>query len=239
MYLTIDAGNTFLKAAVFSTHGEILQAVHAADATTLAAQLDMRVIVACIISSVGEEDFSIFREHIARCIFLRPDTPIPIINKYSTPDTLGMDRLAVACGAAYLQPHQHNIIIDAGTCIKCDIITSQQEYLGGSISPGVTMRYRALHHFTARLPELSIEMTHDTQLIGDSTDASIHSGVMLGAIYELQQRIDAYRLIYQDANIFLTGGDTKIFENTLKGVIFVEKNLSLIGLYNIVQQHVD
>ena len=99
---------------------------------------------------------------------------IPVKNNYTTPDTLGSDRLANAIGAFTISPNRNNLIIDAGTCLKFDLINSENNYLGGSISPGLKMRAKALHTFTDKLP--LVEEFNSAKLVGDSTLSSIFFG---------------------------------------------------------------
>jgi type III pantothenate kinase len=155
-------------------------------------------------------------------------TLVPVINKYTTPETLGKDRLAGVVGAMQLMPASDVLVIDAGTAITYDIVTATGEYLGGAISPGITMRYKALHAFTSRLPLL--EFYDDTQLIGSDTSSAIHSGVLNGAAAEMEGIIQQYRQLYPELKIILTGGDQNYFDKRLKIKTFAAPNLILEGL---------
>jgi type III pantothenate kinase len=151
-----------------------------------------------------------------------------VINKYNTPETLGKDRLAGVVGAMQLMPASDILVIDAGTALTYDIVTSSGEYLGGAISPGITMRYKALHTFTNRLPLL--DYNDDAQLIGYDTSSCIHSGVLNGAAAEMEGIIQQYRQIYPGLRIILTGGDQNYFDKRLKIKTFAAPNLVLEGL---------
>lgn len=163
---------------------------------------------------------------------LNEKTKLPLKNRYKTPGTLGKDRLATAVGANYLFPSRNVLAIDAGTCIKYDFVNSKNEYLGGAISPGLDMRFKALHHFTAHLPQLKKMKTANVNLIGRTTRDSILSGVQNGAIAEISGMIKCYQDKYENVHVILTGGDS-VFIRTLvseKNRIFAAPDLTLLGL---------
>src|SRR5690606_6792967 len=151
-----------------------------------------------------------------------------IINCYDTPDTLGKDRLAGAVAGAHLYPGKNVLIIDAGTAITYDMVHSMNQYVGGSISPGINMRFKALHTFTKRLP--LYEPTMYDKLTGTDTYQSIMSGVMVGARAEMDGIINEYEQKYQSLITILTGGDAIYFDKKLKSNIFATSNLVLSGL---------
>lgn len=165
--------------------------------------------------------------------------PVPIKNRYATPETLGNDRLAGAVGAAYLFPHEPVLIIDAGTCIKYDFVNAHGEYLGGAISPGLYMRFQAMHNYTGRLPLIKPDMLETfaaTDLTGNSTSNALLSGGARGALFEAEGFIKAYEERYPGLYIILTGGDMAFFELHLKRKIFALPQLVLTGL-NIILEH--
>ena len=131
-------------------------------------------------------------------------TPVPIINKYHTPKSLGSDRLAAAIAAAWLQPERNVLIVDIGTCITYDFVNAKGEYLGGNISPGPDMRFRALNQFTSRLP--LVEREGLTPQMGTTTETAIRSGVILGVEYEIEGYIRRFLEKYPDLYVYLTGG---------------------------------
>jgi type III pantothenate kinase len=169
---------------------------------------------------------------IPRVIYLNGKTPLPFINKYKTPSTLGADRLALVAGALKYFPDKNVLIISMGTCITYDFITSRKEYLGGSISPGMEMRFEALNTFTARLPLVKPKQVKT--LLGRSTDESILTGVILGIVHEMEGFISTYRKLYPTLKIILTGGDAPLFAGRLKSSIFAVPELSLTGLNEIL-----
>jgi len=235
--LIIDFGNTFQKVAVFN--GSIILELEKYDNISLSQIKDFVAkypdIKSCILSSVIETPIDIINWLKKKFFFIEllHHTPIPITNKYGSPDTLGKDRLAAAIGAYSLAPNQNVLSIDTGTAIKFDFVTKNGEYLGGSISPGLYLRFKALHTFTAKLPLVEYNNVHE--LIGDDTETSILSGVMNGAIAEINTFIDNYRLRYSDLKIFITGGESIYFERYIKNYIFADSNLVLIGLNEILK----
>ena len=157
---------------------------------------------------------------------------VPLTNKYKTPNTLGKDRLAGVIGVTSLYPKKDILVFDAGTCLTMDFVNKKGEYIGGRISPGIEMRYKALHTFTDKLPLGQKEKT--TPIIGDDTHSSIASGVQQGILAEVKSIISEYKLRNPDTIVVVTGGDCFFFEKELKNSIFANPNLVLIGLNEIL-----
>lgn len=236
-YLIIDQGNTLTKIALFE--GEEIKWVHnyksfsQADVNSLGIG---HVIKGGIISSVSKSETSLISMFPwISWIVLDHKTAIPIKNNYKTPETLGKDRLAAVVAANYLFPDTDLLVIDAGTAITYDFINSNGEYLGGSISPGLNMRFKALNHFTGRLPLIDTEPF--SQLIGLNTNEAILSGVMNGALHEMDGIIGEYQLKYPGIKTILTGGDAIYFDKKLKSNIFVSSNLVILGLKLILKHN--
>lgn len=193
----------------------------------------LRSLTAVVVSSVaGMPEALLGRlQASAPCLFPDEHTPLPLINRYQSPETLGRDRLANAVAACVHYPGRDVLVLDMGTCLKLDFVNSSGEYLGGSISPGLLMRYRALHAFTARLPLL--EPVASTALIGTDTAGSIHAGVLEGYRAEAEGMIAAYTLEKPGLTVLLTGGDAPRFLDRLKSRIFAAPDLTLRGLHAI------
>jgi type III pantothenate kinase len=170
-------------------------------------------------------------------IFLRSDTPIPLINGYATPATLGLDRMAAAVGAWHLAKQKPALAIDLGTCITYELVDGKGVYRGGAISPGLKMRAKAMHAFTTGLPEIGINTAPDTHL-GNSTVSCLEVGVWSGLRFELEGFIAAYRLDFPEISVYLCGGDAESFDSFAKDHIFVVPNLVLLGLNCILNHHV-
>jgi type III pantothenate kinase len=189
---------------------------------------------AVIISSVREYDpsfLSVFQDS-ATVIELNESTPVPVKVLYLSPETLGKDRLAAACGAAIKFPGQDVLVIDAGTAITYELVTARGEYKGGGISPGISLRFKALHTFTGKLP--LVEEREPLQLVGNDTATSIISGVINGAVAEVAGIIASYKELYPGVLTVLTGGDSGYFDKKLKSNIFALPNLVLEGLNEIL-----
>jgi type III pantothenate kinase len=190
-----------------------------------------------IVSSVAKTpDFIHEFLNEIKCVKFDHQTPIPITNRYETPETLGLDRLALVVAAAKLAPQTDALVISAGTCITYDFITSKGEYIGGAISPGLRMRARALHEFTERLP--LVDLPTNVEYFGANSTSAIESGILKG----VQDEIDAKILFFKEENpsgkIFLTGGDQNYLVSSIKNRIFAVSNMVLIGLNEILQHNI-
>jgi type III pantothenate kinase len=237
MNLTVDQGNTFTKIALFD--GETLvNVVNNVPNNDIVRQINGFSPSHCIISSVGNRA-DLYVKDIdpqTQYVVFDHNTPVPVKNLYETPETLGMDRLAGAIGSKKFKPDGNNLVIDCGTCITYDLIDDQNQYQGGSISPGLEIRLRALNNFTANLPLIKIEDT--VELVGKSTKAAILSGVAHGTVCEIEGMIDKYMQQYTGLSVFLCGGSAKYFENKIRGTIFVTPELVLYGLNKILRYNV-
>ncbi len=155
---------------------------------------------------------------------------LPIKNLYASPRTLGVDRILAVIGARRISPAKAVLVIDAGTALTFDYATEKGEYLGGGISPGLFMRFQALHSLTAKLP--LVEPTEDFPLIGNTTTLSIRSGVSNGIIAEIEGIIDRYKNEETaDMDVFFTGGDAPFLQKHIKSFNFVDQHLLLRGMY--------
>jgi type III pantothenate kinase len=238
--LVIDIGNTKTKLAVFSNQKMVQEKIVDELTVELIQSLQNQHINLnkAILSSVKDfsEDvkaylFSAFDQFIE----LEKETPIPLSNKYETPETLGKDRLAAAVGANGLFPDTNCLVIDVGTAITIDLVSAKNEYLGGNISPGLEMRYKALNHFTSKLPLLS--KNEEFTFIGKNTNQAIHNGAINGIIFEIEGYALKLEAEFPDLKVVLTGGDAIFFAKKLKKTIFVVANLVLVGLNRILEHN--
>ncbi len=165
-------------------------------------------------------------------------TPLPLENLYKTPETLGKDRIAAIVATSINYKGENVLVIDMGTCVTYDFLNANNQYLGGAISPGFEMRFKALNTFTGKLPK--VEYKQDTpELIGNSTKNSILSGVFNGLKHEIQETINQYNLQYNNLKVVLTGGDIKLFDLEPKNRIFADKFLVLKGLNEILNYNAE
>jgi len=231
--LVVDIGNTRVKLGVFEKDRLVFDQVvdHDLLATAVKALFERYPqIEHGFLARVGqcnerhEKVLSLF------CSFkqLNTETRLPFVNDYDTPETLGVDRIALVAGAHHHYPHQNALVIDAGTAITYDLITDRGHYLGGTIAPGLQMRYRALNEFTASLPLLDPQPYKG--LLGQNTEDSIHSGVSYAAVCEMDGMINAYKERFPHLTVILTGGDAQFFGKRLKNSIFAHSKILLEGL---------
>lgn len=235
--LIIDIGNTRIKSALFQSNTLLEEQVF----ENLEQGLEVWNGVNfdhCMISSVriGE---AVLKETLNFPFqFLNHQTSIPFVNGYSTPHTLGLDRLCAAVGAWELSGKSPVLAIDLGTCITYELVGDQGVYLGGAITPGMVMRAKAMHQFTAKLPEVAVPH-YDLTDVGDSTQSCLQVGIRKGVEFEIKGFIEAYSLKFPEIKVFICGGDAQSFESIAKDHIFVVPNLVLYGLNSILNHNVE
>jgi type III pantothenate kinase len=238
MNLIIDVGNSYVKLAVFCGVDLKYKTTVGLDSIIIkvkSLKKEYNSIDRAIISSVGklsETELNTISKYF-NLVILDSNTKIPFKNLYKTPKTLGVDRIALVCASMINYSDKNVLIIDAGTCITYDFINNNNEYLGGAISPGIRVRYKSLNTLTANLPLLDTKMPEN--IIGNSTEESIHSGVIFGVLNEIDGIIESYKLKYLDLTVILTGGDSKFLSKQLKSSIFANPNFLLEGLNFILQ----
>ncbi len=233
--LIIDFGNAFVKIAVFQGLDLIFQETVEILTVQRLQELECSYhFKSAIISSVSEVPAMVrdFLEEPLRFVELSDRTNVPIVNRYATPETLGKDRLSVVVAAASMFPELNCLVIDAGTCITYDIIDQDKNYLGGSISPGMQLRFKSLNTFTSRLP--LVRHRNFDGLTGSTTEESIQSGIINGIASEIDGIIERYKVHFPDLKVLVTGGDMNFFAKKLKSNIFAVPNLVLIGLNEIL-----
>lgn len=236
MNLVIDIGNTSIKAAIFDENQlveTIYQPGHSLE--FLSDYLVSFPVDCAIIASVVELDER-GREWLKNLdipiLKLDYTTPIPVINLYETPETLGYDRLAAVVGANEQFPGRDILVIDAGTAITYEFIDAQSRYHGGNISPGMQMRFKALNQYTSRLP--LVEAKGRILSMGVDTETAIRSGVIKGIEHEISGYITSLKHKYPELLVFLTGGDEFSFDTNVKNIIFADSFLVLKGLNRIL-----
>jgi type III pantothenate kinase len=234
--ICIDAGNSFVKVALMQQSTVLSQAVIPVDDTAQLQEYIESLPVAdgamlSTVSQPAEKMRNWLLPKVPLCMELTHHTPLPIVNTYRTPETLGKDRIAAVAGAFALYSGKNVLIIDAGTALTIDFLDKQKKYRGGNISPGLMMRFQALHDYTEKLPLLA-PAAH-SHLLGDSTESAITAGILNGIIFEIEQYINHFQENYPEIICVITGGDTIFLEDKLKKRIFAEPNLVLIGLENI------
>ena len=240
MNLCIDIGNTKSKIALFQGD-KIIEKWSRKNVSVnwLEKELKAFEISAAIISntrSINEEVRAYLSE---RCHFIELDhtTKLPFKNHYATPETLGRDRIAVVCAAQSLYPKENVLVIDAGTCITYDAISKEGDYYGGSIHPGLTMRFKALNNYTGKLPLVAKQPMKN--LVGDTTENAILAGVAYATIKEMEGMLHDYKVKFGELIVIISGGDASFFVSQMKSKIFAHSNLVLLGLNKILKYNVE
>lgn len=233
-FFVVDVGNTRTKAAYF-VDNELCQQFSSLD--KIAHFVANNPIDFSLICSVADEEKTQAVQQILPQA-IRADWRLrqTINTLYKTPKTLGMDRLANVLAGSFLYPNQHVLVVDIGTCLKFDFIDKMHNYHGGSISPGLGLRFKSLNDYTAQLP--LIKKHERTSLIGQSTKESLLSGVINGMENEIFGMIERYRKEYREITLIITGGDAKIFDLAIKNNIFAHENLTLLGLKLMLEVNV-
>ena len=238
MLLTIDVGNTRIKAAVFEENTVVEVFIFTKDnllnetKNILNSFPKIQNLIVASVGNIEKEQFLSLKEKVG-VHFITHESKFPFTNLYSTPTTLGIDRMVLAVGAVSQFPKQNRLVIDAGTCITYDFIDENDNYHGGAISPGIRLRYQSLHDYTAKLPLLTKKQPEN--FIGNSTEESIHSGVVNGVALEIDGFIELYRTQYAKFIIILTGGDSEFLAKRLKNTIFANSNFLLESLNQTFQ----
>lgn len=241
MNLIIDQGNTLCKIALFDASDNLVFSTveDCLSAALLQELFQNHQPINGILANVKDVDpllIALLKAELKTFVEFGPDTALPIQNGYGTPETLGYDRLAAAVGAWSHEPGKSLLIIDLGTAVTYDFVSAEGVFTGGNIAPGLRTRLKSLHHFTGKLP--LVEPSNDFELMGNSTETAIRSGVMQGILFEINGYIDALKPSYPDLFAFLTGGDRIYFDGKLKNGIFVDENLVLTGLNRILRYNV-
>jgi type III pantothenate kinase len=230
--LAVDIGNSFAKAALFDGSNHLgFQYFDDKDPSALLPLFaNFAPPTSCLIATVRAIDGALldFLSSFCETRFLSSETALPFRIAYQTPQTLGPDRIAAVAAAYGKFPKKNVLVIDMGTCITYDLLTAQKVYQGGSISPGIAMRFKAMHQFTGKLP--AVEAVDHAPLIGFNTTTAMQSGVMWGIQAEIDGIIDAYAHLYEDLTVLIGGGDNKYFDKKFRISIFASSNLVIEGL---------
>lgn len=238
MLLVIDVGNTQIKAAVFEQNTLLKKEIIAYEDWQISLKKviknfsEISILVVASVGKLEKSDFLTLDSGL-NVYFITRESKFPFNNLYASPSTLGIDRMILASGAVLQFPKKNRLVIDAGTCITYDFIDSNDNYLGGAISPGIRLRYESLHNYTAKLPLLKKESP--SQIIGNSTLQSIHSGVINGISFELDGFINSVLDKNDNFIIILTGGDAVFLAERLKNTIFANPNFLLESLNQTFQ----
>lgn len=232
--ICFDFGNTRKKAAIFNG-SEIEKVIILEDAepATIRSLMEEYKPAKTILSSViihksEVEDILTSLSKFHRLSYL---SKLPITTPVGKPETIGADRLAIACGGVHFYPNKNLLLIGLGSCVTTNFVNKYAELVGGSISPGLEMRLKAMNQYTALLP--IVNPRTDVPLIGYDTETNLLSGVVLGLSFELDGFIAAYSEKFDNFNVVLTGGDAQHLASHMKSRIFADPDLIFKGLYAI------
>jgi type III pantothenate kinase len=237
MNLVLDIGNTRVKYGVFDH--KILLSHGVIEAKNLSTGLEGLIkkypqctrALLCQVGPTPEADLIAIKRKM-EVIFMSADLSFPVKNNYQSPNTLGFDRLALASAARVQYPDKAVLVIDCGTCVTYDFIEANGAYNGGAISPGLSMRYKAMNAYTKALPELKAEVP--SGWYGATTETSMHHGAFFGLVHEINGFVNQYRRYNADLTTILTGGDLEILRDHIKNDIFAHPNFLLLGLNEIL-----
>jgi len=237
MQLAIDIGNTRIKTGLFN-NDELVETREFLQVEGFKSYLEVHQGIPTAVCSVryAKEEIGQHYPLLQQALVLDYKTPISLALDYETPETLGMDRLAAALGAQVLFPNRPALIIDLGTCITYDLV-ADMSFKGGMIAPGMNMRFRAMHEFTANLPLL--DPFKSEEIIGRTTRQSMNSGVIQGIVGEIEHHISQLMLKIPDLKVIMTGGDAQLFVSQIKSNIFVAPKIVLLGLNGVLRYHAE
>lgn len=239
--LCIDQGNTLTKACIFKDDKIVASETYQPDEASaaigkLTEAYRPEGAILCSVTHNAGEIFSWLQGNVEHVHLLSPQSHLPIMNAYGSPDTLGSDRIALAVAAQYAYPDGNVLAISLGTCITYNFVQKNKAFRGGIISPGVNMRLKAMHELTDKLPAVSVD--GDILLLGYDTETSMRSGAVNGVAAEIDGIIEQFKAQYPDFNAVLTGGDAPMFANKLKSKIFADPDLLMKGLQLILKHNV-
>jgi type III pantothenate kinase len=236
--LILDVGNSLLKIALFKK-SELIQKFKFSEnyKRNIENIISKNNVTHSIISNVGRIDDSIINilKESTNLLLVSNQLKVPFKNLYKSKNTLGQDRLALVSAAAFNFPNENVLIVDVGSCITYDFKNNNNEYLGGGISPGISMRFKSLNTFTSNLPLIDFDNIH--KLIGNNTKNSINSGVINGTISEINGIIQQYCEEFKNIRIILTGGDSNFLLKRIKNSIFADQNFLLVGLNKLLEDN--
>jgi type III pantothenate kinase len=232
--LCLDFGNTRLKWAVFS-NGEIRHSGLFQDdgLEDLRQCIETYKPDKSILSSVVNHPNAIEELLGSKTRFhkLNHKSRVPLTTPVGKPETIGADRLALVVAASSLYPDKNNLVIGLGSAITYNYINRYHQFIGGSISPGMEMRFKSLQAFTAKLPLVTPHWNFP--LLGYDTKTNIQSGVIFGMAKEIDGVIEAYEERVENLHVLMSGGDAQYFKPFLKKKITEDPDLIFKGLYVI------
>ncbi len=237
MNLVLDIGNSFGK--IFLYEGEDLLFTNKVASARMAKELKelfesypgIKRSILCVVGAL-DPAIVVFLDKNSRLLKVSHELKLPFENRYESPETLGADRIAVVAAAAFKYPAKNCLVIDAGSCVTYDFLSADGVYRGGAISPGLQMRFKAMHEHTDRLP--LIAAVEDVEDVGTTTEKSLLVGAVNGLVYEIAGWTQSLQDQYEDLTVILTGGDAQFLSKRLKNTIFAHSNFMADGLRQLL-----
>jgi len=237
MNLVIDVGNSLTKFTLFNNSN--IECSHSIKTNNIVLKqikilfpISNCNIIICSVKNIIPKNILSLEKLCKKLLIFNLSTYTPILNLYKS-KSLGLDRLAAAVGANTIFPNTNCLIIDAGTAITYDILTKNNEYLGGAISPGIDIRYKALSVFTNKLPDLNF--VENFSYPANNTNDSINVGINKGILFETEGYINELSKKYKKLKVIVTGGNYNFLVKNIKRTIFAQQNLVAIGLNKILE----
>lgn len=237
MKLVLDIGNTLGKLVVYEQEDEVFSAqfelgeMHATLIELFLNFPEIKQAILCSVVSI-EPQIQLFLKEKTTLLEVNSQMKLPFDNRYETPETLGADRIGLVAAAAFKFPKKNCLIVDAGSCVTYDFISSDGVYRGGAISPGLQMRFKAMHLHTNKLPFVTIK--EDYIALGTDTQKSILAGTVNGLVYEIEGWQKSLETTHKDLTLILTGGDAQFLSKRLKNTIFAHSNFLVEGLSQLL-----
>lgn len=237
MKLVLDIGNTLGKLVVYDQEDEVFKTqfeLGEMHATLIELFLNFPEITQAILCSVvsTEPQIQLFLKEKTILLKVNSQLKLPFENRYETPETLGADRIGLVAAAVFKYPGKNCLVVDAGSCVTYDFISSDGIYRGGAISPGLQMRFKAMHEHTNKLPFVTLK--EEFIAIGANTQNSILAGAVNGLVFEIEGWQSSLEHTYEDLTLILTGGDAQFLSKRLKNTIFAHSNFLVQGLRQLL-----
>jgi type III pantothenate kinase len=240
MNLIFDIGNSSTKVAIYDGLVKISSFHTRHYSCEKIGQIihPLRIEKAIISSTrdIPEYIYDLLTVNIPYTMVLSPESKFPFKINYGTPETLGPDRLAAVAGAWFRFPGENTLVIDAGTAVTFDYL-SGNSYMGGNISPGLLMRFRALHKFTHRLPLVSTSEKYSSP--GGNTVGAITAGVINGMIFEINEYMRQFLEMHKSGNVILTGGDGGYLSGKIAGQTSFMPDIVIEGLNQLLEYNAE
>lgn len=242
MNLVVDVGNTLIKLAIFDNKALVYKKIDVKSdfdkniEFILNEYPSVNQVALSVVGSFSEKSKGKLQKYY-NVFEINSTIKTPFVNDYTTPLSLGVDRIALVSAASDQFPDKNSLIIDVGTCVTYDFLNAEGHYKGGAIAPGINMRYKSLHIYTENLPLLDANIPKN--IVGTSTQTSIHSGVIFGVTLEIDGVITHYKQDFQDLTVILTGGNAHFLRDRLKNSIFANSNFLLEGLNYLLEYNLN